>query len=63
MNETDFEGVQKHGGHVVLFFEEFVLLVATMRPVADDGVEDVRKMTAYLVHPACFRFNLYKRKP
>lgn len=37
------------------------MLVATMRPVADDGVKDMCKMPPDLVHPSGFWFYLHQR--
>ena len=44
--------MQEHGLHVPAFQEEFVLLVAAVGPVADDGVKDVIAMPADLMGAA-----------
>ena len=46
-------GVQEHGGHVEVGFPEFILFVAAMWSVADDGVEDVRHVFAELMKATC----------
>ena len=45
--------MQEHGGHAPCFQEEFVLLVAAMGPIPDNGVEDMIAMPADLVGSAC----------
>ena len=47
--------MKQHPRHAPFFFPEFVLFVAAMRPVADDGVADMGEVLAQLVEAAGFR--------
>ena len=45
-------GMEQHGVHLEMLFEELVLFVTTVRSVTDDGVQDVGHVLAQLMHSA-----------
>jgi hypothetical protein len=35
----------------------------SIKAVADDGISEMRRMDAYLVHAPCFNYELHERDP
>lgn len=50
MNEAKHLSVEQHGRHLPALFKQPVLLIAAVRPVANNGVQDVTEVLADLVH-------------
>ncbi len=52
MKKLERPGVQQHGGHLPVLFEQAILFIAAVRPVADDGVANMAEMFSDLMHAA-----------
>ena len=55
--------MQQHGFHLPFILKQFILFVAAMGAVADNGVKYVGEMLAQLVHAPGLRRSLYQRIP
>jgi len=52
--------MQQHGAHVPLIQKKLILLVTAMRSVANNRVQNVRKVLSELMHSAGFRFGFHQ---
>jgi hypothetical protein len=46
MFKGQLRGMQQHGIHLVRFFPELILFVASVRAIADNWMEDMSEMAA-----------------
>ena len=55
--------MKKHGVHLKKFQKKFILFITAMRPVSNNGMENMRHMLSQLVHASGGRYKPNQRIP